>query len=285
MKIDIKKLQHLVDKYHDEFTCRYYNDVVADGKKFKAGSDILLFDLNHLAKAGIKELEVTYNVTLYDYLSREFPVAFRRPVRWIDYYALDNHLEEIERANTQSKRKRFLYMVGDIYRSDGKSTLNEIVFRHGEKLDYQKWKINKIYIDSTRKFFLRDSEIGIIVFSTLKSEDFVDDHDGYRKKLDLIGSMVAHKYDKKFEISPDLIPNKDVHTVTLPGKLAEEYIKSNAKLIIIGEALTHSHKDALLQVKRYDPFVRMMVTPPLSPENIDHVLLQIKMLYNTDRWR
>ncbi|OHD62870.1 MAG: hypothetical protein A2176_06955 [Spirochaetes bacterium RBG_13_51_14] len=284
MKIEIKKLKHLINKYHDEFNCLYYSNVVAAGKKFKAGTEISLYDLNRLADAGITELEIRYDVTLYEYLSREYPVEYRRPVRWIDYYTLDHYLEELHEANTKSRRKRFLYVVGDIYRSDGKSVQNEIVFRHGDRIDFQKWKINKIYIDSGQKFFLRNSESGIIIFGTIKSEE-PDNQTDYRKKLDLIGSMVSHKFDKKFEISPDFIPNKDVYKVALPGKLAEEYINTNVKLIIIGETLTHAFKDALLQVMRYDPFVRMIVTPPLTPQNIDHVLLQIKMVYNTERWR
>lgn len=284
MIVEIKKLQYLINKYTDEFNCFYYNDVVIDGKKHKAGTEVLLLDTNQLMASGTKELEVQYNVTLYEYLCREYPVEYRKPVRWVDSGTLERSLVELEQINAQSKRKRFVYIVGDIYRSDGKPSQKEIVLRHGDRLDFAKWKSNKIYIDSGQKFFLRNSEIGIIIFGTIKSEDFAD-KDGYRKKLDLIGSMLSHRFDKKFEISPDFIPNKDIYTVVNPGKLAEEYINTNAKIIAISETLTAAHKEALLQVKRYDPFVRMMVLPPLSPDTIDDILLQLKLVYNTDRWK
>jgi hypothetical protein len=285
MIVEIKKLQYLINKYTDEFNCYYHNDTVIDGKKHKAGTEVLLIETNQLLKSGIRELEVQYNVTLYEYLIREYPVEYRRPARWVDSSTLEKILAELELANAQSKRKRFLYIVGDVYRSDSKPAQPELILRHGDRLDFQKWKSIKIYIDSNQKFFLRDSEVGIIIFGKVKSEDYVDEKDGYRKKLDLIGSMLSHKFDKKFEISPDFIPNKDVFRVETPGKLAEEYINTNARLIAISETLTASHKEALLQVKRYDPFVRMMVLPPLSPDNIDDILIQLKMVYSTDRWK
>jgi hypothetical protein len=285
MIVEIKKLQYLINKYTDEFNCHYQNDTVIDGKKYKAGSEVLLIGINQLLKSGIKELEVQYNVTLYEYLIREYPVEYRRPARWVDSATLEKILAELEQVNAQSKRKRFLYIIGDVYRSDGRPAQQEIIFRHGDKLDFQKWKGNKIYIDSGQKFFLRNSETGIIIFGAIKADDYVDEKDGYRKKIDLVGSMLSHKFDKKFEISPDFIPNKDIYRVDSPGKLAEEYINSNARIIAISETLTPSHKEALLQVKRYDPFVRMMVMPPLNPDTIDDFLIQLKMVYNTDRWR
>jgi hypothetical protein len=283
MKIEVKKLQYIINKYIDEFSCLYYADVTVDGKKFKAGTEVLLLDVNLFAKAGMKELEIRYNVTLYEYLAREFPTDFRKPVRWIDYPTLNRLLEELDMVNSQSRRKRFLYVVGDLYRSDRKTAVKEIVLRHDEKLDSQKWKANKIYIDGGEKFFLRNSENGIIIYGNLKSEEFVDDN-GLRRKMDLLGMMLTHRYDKKFEISPDFIPNTDIFRVASPEKLLGEYINTNAKLILIGDTVTTKDKEALIQVKRHDPFVRMMVSPPLNPDNIDHVLLQIKMMYNTDRW-
>ncbi len=285
MIVEIKKLQYLINKYTDEFNCYYQNDVVIDGKKHKAGTEVLFIDTNQLVKNGVRELEVQYNVTLYEYLIREYPVEYRRPVRWVDSVTMEKMLAELEQVNAQSKRKRFLYVIGDVYRSDARPGQQDIIFRHGEKIDYQKWKANKIIIDNSRKFFLRDSETGIILFGDVQSDDYVDEKDGYRKKVDLIGAMLSHKFDKKFEISPDFIPNKDVFRVEITGRLAEEYIKTNARLIAFRETLTAAHKEALLQVKRYDPFVRMMVLPPINPETIDDILIQLKMVYNTDRWK
>ncbi len=287
MNIEITKLQYLITKYPDEFISFYHNDTVIDGKKNKAGTQILLRHVNLLLEKGIKELDMQYDVTLYEYLSKEYPVEFRRPVRWVDLNKLEQSLIELDQINTQTKRKRFIYLVGDIYRNwtEGKTGQLEIVLKHGDKLDTQKVKSHRAYIHKDQKFFVRNSENGIIVFGETEADDYIDEKDLYRKKLDLIGSMTSHKFDKKFEISPDFIPNRDVYKVDAPGMLAEEYIKTNAKLIIFNEALTPAQKEALILVKRYDPFVRMMVIPPISPDNIDDILIQMKLVYNTDYWK
>ncbi len=287
MNVEIQKLQYLITKYLDEFICFYHSDTVIEGKKYKAGTQVLLRHVNQLSDNGIKELEMKYDVTLYEYLTREYPVEYRRAVKWVDFATLESLLAELDMANAQSKRKRFLYLIGDIYRngSEGKTGQLEIVLKHGDKLDSQKVKTNRVYIDKQQKFFVRNSETGIIVFGATGAEDYIDEKDLYRKKLDLVGSMISHKFDKKFEISPDFIPNKDVYKVDNPGMLVEEYIATNAKLIIFNESLTPAQKEALLQVKRYDPFVRMMVIPSISPDNIDDILIQMKLVYNTDFWK
>jgi hypothetical protein len=284
MKIDIYKLHKLYDTYHDEFTCHLYADVVAGGKKLKAGSELLLFDIVQLRKSRVFELDVVYNVTLYEYLNREYPVEFRRPVMWLDYTELEKYLVDMDAANAQSKRKRYLTVVGDVYRGDVKSGGTQAVLRHGDRLDYNKWRVSKMYIDTAQKFFLRTSETGIIVFGALRAEEIAGE-DGYRKKIDLMGAMLDHRNDKKFEIAPDFIPNKDLRIVALPGQLLEEYINNDARLIIIDETITAAQKEALLQVRNYDPFLRLLLAPPLTTQNIEHVLLQIKMMYNTERWR
>ena len=56
--------------------------------------------------------------------------------------------------------------------------------------------------------------------------------------------------------------------MTEPETLLEEYIRSNARLIIIGEKLDDSYKRALLQVRNYDKFVRLMVVPVLDHKNM-----------------
>lgn len=287
MNIDIQKLQNIIKKHADEFKCLYFNDTVIDGKKYKAGTEIVLLHTTQLLNSGIKELEVQYNVTLYEYLNKEYPIDFRKPVQLFDYPTLERLIIELEQINTLSKRKRFFYQVGDIYRTpnDGKSNPQEIILRNGERLDLKRWSSVKIYIDNHQKFFIRYSENGIIIFGGIETENSLNESNNPVKKVDIIGSMLLHKFDKKFEIFPDFVPNKDIYKVDDPGKLLEEYIRTNARLIVFKESLTPAQKEALLQVKRFDPFVRMMVLPPVSQNNIGDILLQIKMVYKNDYWR
>lgn len=287
MYIDIQLLQNIIKKHADEFKCLYFNDTIIDGKKYKAGTEVVLYHTTQLLNSGISELEIQYNVTLYEYLNKEYPIIFRRPVHLLDYATLEKMLIEIEQVNTQSKRKRFLYLVGDIYRNqkDRKISPPEIVLHNGDRLDLKKWSSVKIYLDNQQKFFIRYSENGIIIFGGIETENFENSSDMSGKKFDIIGSLLLHKFDKKFEIYPDFVPNKDIYKIDDPGKLLEEYIRTNARLIVFKESLTPVQKEALLQVKRFDPFVRMMVLPPVSQNNIGDILLQIKMVYKNDYWR
>ncbi|HNR90037.1 MAG TPA: hypothetical protein PKM65_17005 [Spirochaetota bacterium] len=284
MKVDTPKLQNLLSKYPTEFTCNYFSDVVVVGKKLKAGEAVLLFDVNNMVKSGIKDVEVVYDVTMYEYLCREYPSEYRRPVRWLSYFEIDKALEEIEKVNAQTKRKRFLVNIGDVYEKEAKGQKSGAILKHNEKLDYQKWKTVKMHINSEQKFFCRNSEHGIILFMSMKSEGGADYVDKFSKQADLIAAMVSRRTDKN-EIAPDFVPTEDVHPVTVPGQLLEEYIRTNARLIIIGENITGPFKEALLQVKSYDPFVRMMVAPPYDPKTVDHFLQQVKIVYNADRWK
>ncbi len=287
MYIDIQLLQNIIKKHADEFKCHYFNDTLIDGKKYKAGTEVVLYHTTQLLNSGIKELEIQYNVTMYEYLNKEYPIIFRRPVHLLDYATLERLLIELEQINAQSKRKRFLYLVGDIYRNqrDRKTSPPEIVLHNGDRLDLKKWSNVKIYLDNQEKFFIRYSENGIIIFGDVETENFPSESDVPGKKFDIIGSLLLHKFDKKLEIYPDFVPNKDIYKIDDPGKLLEEYIRTNARLIVFKESLTQAQKEALLQVKRFDPFVRMMVTPPINQKNIGDILLQIKMVYKTDYWK
>jgi len=287
MIIEIKKLQHLLIKYTDEFYCFYYKDITVGGKKITAGSQVLLIHMNRLENNGVFEVDIIYDVTVYEYLSREFPIEYRKPAGWFDSSYIEHKLYELNNINSQSERKRFLYLIGDIYRNRSQGLLNrqEIILKHGEKLEAQKWINNKGNINASQKFFVRNSENGIIALGELESEDYVDETDLYRKKLNLSGAMLLYKTKKQFEIAPDFIPNIDIYNVSNPEKLTEEYLITNARLIIFNETISASHKEALRQLKSIDPFVRMMVIPPLSPDNISHILQQIKLVYNSDVWK
>ncbi len=285
MKIDTEKLNHIFAKYNNEFECHYQSDLFLGGKKIRAGSEIMALHVIKLREAGVKEIDVVYDVTMYEYLTREFPGDYRKPVLWLDYYQVDRLLEELEKVNGQSRRKRFLTIIGDVYGRQTQALQKNIVMRHGDRLEYNKWKTMKMLIDSQQKFFCRNSEHGIILFVNLKSEGGQDYVSKFNRHAELTTAIVSRRKSGMMEISPDFIPSEDVYSVTIPGKLLEEYIQTGARLIIIGDELTKTHKEALLQVRDYDPFVRMMVAPPLDPQNLDHFLQQVKIVYNTDRWK
>lgn len=123
MKVECKKLDHLFEKHPDDIQCRLYSPVIAAGKKYKPGFELTHRDIGVLIRAGVTDIDLFFDVTLYEYLSHEFPFEFRRPLRWLDYYTLDQHLEDLDHANAQSQRKRFL----------SRSPAREELFRHSRQ--------------------------------------------------------------------------------------------------------------------------------------------------------
>jgi hypothetical protein len=174
--------------------------------------------------------------------------------------------------------------VGDVYSIDPVSGRRVILFGHNDVLDYRIWNEKKRQVNKEQKFNFRSSECGIILFVNMKPDAETSYVERFRKNTDLVTSIVTRKKDSRVEISPDFIPAEDTISVNDPDNLLNVYMNSNARLIIIGETITEPYKRSLLQVKQYDRFVRMMVVPHINPGEIDHFLMQVKMVYNSDRW-
>ncbi|MCP4132702.1 MAG: hypothetical protein GY754_17180 [bacterium] len=283
MKIDIDKLITLLKKYPHEFECTYGSTIVAGGKKFRKGSDVVIQDLNIISGAE-KQLDIFSNITLYEYLIREYPLIYRMPTYRFNFHEIDQRLLEFDAVNKQSQRSRFLYVLGDYYGTEVKSQKKGVVLRDGDKLNFQKWNSIKDFIDNDQIFFCRNSENGILLFMDLTTNPDVNYTERFNKHTGLLTAMVNRPVDKTSEISPEFIPSEDINSVTDPQKLLDEYCRKKARMIIIGEYPTDQHKKALLAVKEYDPFVRIMVVPKIDLNNIEHFFLQVKMVYNSDPW-
>ncbi|MCP4132585.1 MAG: hypothetical protein GY754_16595 [bacterium] len=283
MKLTLEQIQQVLVNYSGEVDIKYFFDIRLKGHKFLS-SDLILVD--HLAvfrKYGLKEIEVFYTISLYEYLSREFPTEFRIPYEYLNFMDMDRKLEALEKVNASTKRKRFLYMIGDIYRNDTKEG-RAIVLRHNEPLTYQKWNAVKPSLNKNDNFQYRNSEVPIIIFvdlTTNAAEDFVV---RFKKNTDLISFIVSRKKKHSYKIAPGFVPTEDVVSVTDPATLLDEYIRTNARLIIIGENLNETYKKALIKVKEYDKYVRMMLIPAIDHSNLEHFIHQVKLVYNSDRW-
>jgi hypothetical protein len=285
MKLTVNQLSHLFDRHGDKLEMRYFNDFEVGGGNSILSTDLVLpVHLKLLSENNIDAIEVFYNPVLYEYLSREFPVNFRRPYGRVTITEMDRLLENLTNANNQSKRKRYIRMVGEVYDIDKKTGRNIVVLRHDEPLDYRKWNELKRNIDRNQMLLYRNSEVAIIIFVNLilSSQKFYIDH--FKINADLISLIVSRSLEPGHFISPDFIPTEDVVSVTDPSVLLEEYIRMNARLIIIGEKLEDSDKRALLQVRKYDKFVRLLVVPVLDHKSTNDFFRQVKLVYNNDRW-
>jgi hypothetical protein len=285
MKVTIQQLSHLFAKYGESIEIKYFDDIVITGNCYLSTDLVLPAHLPRLTESGMTDLEVFYTPGLYEHLSKEFPAEFRKPYGRLLMSDMDKLLEDLRNANAQSKRKRYLRMVGDIYGVDMSLGKRVIHLRHNEPLDFRKWNNLKGVIDRNQLFLYRNSEVAIIIFVDLKVARQKEYIERFKINTDLISLIVSKSQEPGNIIAPDFIPTEDVISVTEPGILLEEYIRSNARLIIIGEKLDDFYKRALLQVRNYDKFVRLLVVPALDHQRNAHDFFQqVKLVYRNDRW-
>jgi len=284
MKLKIEHLQRLFDKYDEKLQIKYFSDLVIRGNCFLPNDIVLPEHVNQLIEYGITEIEIIYDRTLYGCLSSEFPAEFRKPFGKLSFLELDRHLEVLNSANAQSRRKRYIHMVGDIYSLDPSEGKRIVLVGHNEIIDYRKWNVVKRNIERDHVFYYRNSESAIIIFVDLSVPTDGGYVERFKKSTDLISLLVSKIHDFDNVISPDFMPTEDVISVTDPENLLEEYIKSNARLIIIGEQLNDAYKKALINLRKYDKFVRMLVVPTLDHHNLNHFFKQVSLVYNVDRW-
>ena len=284
MRLTADKIELLLNKYPAEFQLTYLKSISHAGIICKSGDEVKLDDIQHLIEAEYHEIDVNFAPVLYDYLTMEFPQEYRKPYGMMNFIEVDRHLETLKVVNSLSKRKRFLYLIGDIYGTDSRTAQRIAIINHHEEIDYEKWNQIKRFIKKDHKFFYRNSENGIILFVDLRDSAADDYVEKFKKNTDLITAMVSRRKNASVTIAPDFITTEDVISVTDPENLLDEYVKNNSRLIIIGEKLTETYKVALNVIIKYDRYARLMVVPAIDPNNIDHFLYQAKLVYNSDRW-
>lgn len=284
MKISVDHLERLFEKYEEKLQIKYFSDLVVRGNCYLASDIVLPEHMKHLKDQQIQEIDIFYDRKLYEYLSSEFPATFRKPFGRLSFLELDRHLEMLNTVNGQTRRKRYIQMVGEVYGMDSVEGKRIILIGHNEMIDFRKWNGVKRNIDRDYQFYYRNSEVSIIVFVDLSMPGGSGYVEKFKKSTDLISLLVSKIQDFDDIIAPDFLPTEDVISVTDPSLLLEEYIKSNARLIIIGEQLNDSYKRALINVRKYDKYVRMLVVPALDHRNLNHFFKQVTLVYNVDRW-
>ncbi len=285
MKVSVENLQVLFERYHQTLLNIYlFGDILVKGRVFKSGDAIRKDDVVYFKNCNVSKIEILCQEKIYTILSEEFPAEYRKPSGAVNYLQMDKHLENLQNVNLQSRRKRFLYVIGDYYGIDHSNGKRIIALTHNEKMDYRKWSSMRRYIDKEQKFPYRNSESAIILFVNMTPDAEGNYVERFKKNTDMVAALVTRKKDSNITISPDFVPTEDVITVNNPAQLFDVYRESDARLIIIGETLSDSYRESLLKVKQFDKYVRIMVVPSIDTKNLNHFLTQVKLVYNSNRW-
>ncbi len=284
MNITLENLSLLFKKYGDSISIKYFDDVILKGTCYLS-SDILLPDHLHVLSENKRDtIEIFYDSGIYRLLCDEFPEEYRRAHGRFSMTEVDKYLEELKDASATSRRKRFIFAINEFYGIDPDRGRKTISIANNEPIDYKKWNLVKRNIDKGQYLYYRNSETKIIVCVDMAMRADAPYIDRFRVNIDLISLLVSMTPDNPDYFAPDYNPTTDVVSVTDPESLLEEYIKTNARMIIIGEKLNEAYKKGLMEVIKYDKYVRMLVVPALDLKNKDHFLRQVKLVYNSNKW-
>ena len=281
MIIPISHLSKLFQMYTD-MKVSYFADVFLKGHHFLSGDIIFPNQLFEFERQNVDSIDVIYSKSLYDTLAYDFPNEYRKPYGAFSAIELDKMLDTLKTINGQNIHKRYLHIIGDYYSIDKSSGSKVKLIAHNEPLTYEKWNVIKRRFNKNQIFYYRYSECPIIVFVDLTMMEKNDYIERFKKNTDILSILVSHSENDP--LAADFIPTEDVLSVTDPDYLLDMYKKTSTRLIVIGENINESYKKALIKVKQYDKYVRMIVVPQIDHRNKDHFIRQVKLVYNSNRW-
>lgn len=248
---------------------------------WERSKDIPFDKLMPMQKKGVKSIEIKFSNLLYKSLVNHCPESYRNPYTNKNFIEVDKVINTFDRINKISKRQRSFSFMYELY----DEIEEEFIIKFGEPVDFAKWNSIKRKIKKDSQLPILFNERGIILFVDLSQKSDEGFVERFKKNADLCTILTQRKHDyQNFTFSPDFNTLTDIWAVNEPGKLLESYTESNAKLIVVGDKINDSYKEALLQVKKYDRFARFIVSTNINTEDCLPLLKSVKEAYNKDNY-
>jgi hypothetical protein len=285
MKVKLSELLTLVEKYGEELNIILLNDIYLNtGTKvveLKAGTSFDPSYQEFYKKQNINEIDVKYDEKLYAKLISNFPSSYRQPEGRLSIVDLDRVIDNINSMNMSSKRKRNIISMCEIYRKTS-SGYDEPILYFGEKLDNIRWNQIKVRLPRNTLIDYRVDECGILIFYPLKAGD-----PNYAQKFiqftELVSMMVESKKNGVI-LYPDFNPETDVFTANNKADLIRIYNDNKPSLVVVGGEMDEDCKNALLQLKQFDKYAKMILIKSPEPQKRQAILTEIKKIYNRKQW-
>lgn len=234
-----------------------------------------------VVKHGAEAADIVYTPEVLAALNRVNPAVYRRPYAVETLQNIEKIIAALERTAENSERKRMLIAAEEIY-APGKS---EPLIAFGEPVTADRIAAVKQSAATPKTIAYRPSEVGIIVLIDLRprGDDYLK---RFYKNSDLVTTLVGRKNDaaSRIVISPDMHAATDVHVIDNCEELVAAYRDTNARLVMVGEALSPEYKRALGEIKKYDRFARFMLAVNIDHTQTNEFLRQVALNYHRDPW-
>lgn len=258
------------------------HDKTSRVKLWDKGIEIPHAKMIEFQKKGIKEIDLLFSNLLYKSLTYHCKEHFRNPSAIKTFIEIDKIINTYENINKVSKRKRSISFMYELYSIKDENTP---IVRFNEEINYQRWNSIKRFIKKNSKLPILYNEIGIIVFVDLSFNGDDNYIERFKKNADICSLLAQCKIDNtNFKFSSDFNSMTDIWAVNDPEELLNVYIEKKPRLIVVGEKINEIYKNALLEIKRYDKFARIIVATDINPTHRKSLLQKIKKAYNADNY-
>jgi hypothetical protein len=283
MFLDVSLLEEIYDSFREKDLPLVVREVVAPGFKesvFKAGEPITREKLDFLHKNRINRLEVFFSRPLLAALNQYKPSQYKLPNQVFSRDEFVQELKFIHFANRHSRYQRHLLSSMEITDSQG-----NFILRYDEALDLKKWQAIGRSWPTGVPIAFRYSEHKILLFLNLKIRgDKVQSRFAHNLKIIDLLTQRMQEFREFINLSK-LNFEEDVVIVDEPEKLMDTYSQSDVRLILIGDGIEPEFRQALVNIKKYDPYARFMLAQSANPDEEEAFLLSVEGNYTRDNWK
>ncbi len=283
MYLDVALLAEAIQKLPEKEWPASRNPVVIAGFSepvLTSGQRITPFEIDLLQKNRVNRMDVKFSRRLLAALHTLKPNDFLLPTQ---VTSPADFLQEIRFIDFANQHSRYQRQVVSCMEEDGAN--GEVILRYNEPIDLKKWNRIRANWPEGRPIAFRHSEHKILLFLNLRLIAKADTP-RFTHNIKIVETLAykLHAYPE-FTNLTKLSFERDILIVDDPEVLLDVYRRSDVRLILIGDGIDTTFRDALIRIKKYDPYARFMLAKNVDPKDEGVFLLAVEGNYTRDNWR
>lgn len=248
--------------------------VLGKGEKITAAA------LEFLRKNRVAVVDAAFGRSLLETMHRIDPVHFPLPHQVLSPEDFSQEVRFIEFANRHSRYQRQLISTMEVEGPDG-----EVLLHYNERLDHGRWGILRRQWPKSVPLAFRYSEFKILLFLNLRLHGG-DAHKRFLHNVRIVETLSRRMHEfREFINLSKLSFERDVLIVDEPEKLLEVYQESDVRLTLVGDGIEPDFREALVRIKKFDPYARFMLAKTIDPADEAVFLLAVEGNYSRDNWK
>lgn len=236
--------------------------------------------LAFLKKNRVATIDTLFTRPLLQALQKLDPTHFQMPHQVLSPGEFSQELRFIDFANRHSRYQRTLLSAMEVEGKDG-----GVLLHFNEPIDLPRWGTLKLKWPTSTPVAFRYSEHKILLFLNLRMKNG-EETKRFLHNVRIVETLSQHMdaYREFINLSR-LTFSRDVVVVDEPEKLLEVYRESDVRLILVGDGIDPDFREALVRIKKFDPYARFMLAKNTDPAEEAVFLLSVEGNYSRDNWR